>query len=77
LKELNENLNDPQTTASRRTRAAACAADAPIKPRKEGRKCDRYTDILLPVIGFALLYAQWKVAPMNESALQSRKGENV
>lgn len=26
-----------------------------------------YTDILLPAIGFALLYAQWKIAPLNES----------
>ncbi len=36
-----------------------------------------YTDMLLPVIGFALLYAQWKSAPLSESSLQSRKEERV
>ena len=36
-----------------------------------------WTDILLPIIGFALLYAQWKIAPVNESASQSRKGESA
>ena len=29
-----------------------------------------WTDILLPVIGFALLYAQWKTAPRTEVAAQ-------
>jgi len=34
-----------------------------------------WTDILLPVIGFSLLYEQCKTAPLNESASQFRKGE--
>lgn len=36
-----------------------------------------YTDILLPVTGFALLYAQWKTASLKEPAVQGRKGESA
>ena len=36
-----------------------------------------WTDILLPVIGFSLLYAQWKTAPRSESAPKSRKGTGI
>lgn len=35
------------------------------------------TDILLPVIGFALLYAQWKVSPLTESVSQHPQTANV
>jgi hypothetical protein len=32
-----------------------------------------WTDILLPVVGFALLYAQWKISPSTESVFQCRR----
>ena len=32
-----------------------------------------WTDILLPIIGFSLLYAQWKIAQLTESATQRPK----
>jgi len=33
-----------------------------------------WTDILLPIIGFALLYAQWKITQSTESATDAPKG---
>ena len=36
-----------------------------------------WTDILLPCIGFALLYAQWKIPLLNQSASHNRRVESV
>ena len=33
-----------------------------------------WTDILLPIIGFALLYAQWKTEPLIESNVTAHRG---
>ena len=36
-----------------------------------------WIDILLPIIGFSLLYAQWKIAQLIESAAQRPKKAKV
>jgi hypothetical protein len=36
-----------------------------------------WTDILLPVIGFTLLYAQWKVSPLTQSVSEHPQTANV